>query len=129
MSGKLTQAMSFRHNSDICVLAPSGLVARFPLIFSLVAAGVFFFILFIGLVACLMPVVEWHFPSDGPHQIEPEEKPRRRRRSRRPERVEKEKERPSSESRPKTPIRRSGGSSPRSRQAVSVPWNDILKSR
>ncbi|RPD64980.1 hypothetical protein L227DRAFT_650115 [Lentinus tigrinus ALCF2SS1-6] len=94
-----------------------GLIARFPLIFSIVAAGAFFFILFIGLVACLMPLVEWHFPSDEPRQLEPEEKPRRRRRSRRPERAEKEKDHPSSESRPKTPVRRGGGSGSRPRRA------------
>ncbi|KAI0721221.1 hypothetical protein C8T65DRAFT_705269 [Cerioporus squamosus] len=92
-----------------------GMIARFPLIFSLIAACVFFFILFLGLVACLMPLVEWHFPPDEPRQLEPEEKPRRRRRSRRPERVEKERQ--TSESRPKTPVRRSGGSGSRSRPA------------
>lgn len=67
-------------------VSSSGLISRFPLISALSASAVFFFILFIALAACLMPMVEWHFPSDGPHEFEPEDKAYRRRRSRHTER-------------------------------------------
>ncbi|TBU62059.1 hypothetical protein BD310DRAFT_990344 [Dichomitus squalens] len=118
------------HGRELAVLSGSvrgfvrkhgirGLISRFPLLSALAASGVFFFILFIGLVACLMPAVEWHYPSepDEPRQLEPEDKPRRRRRSRRPEYIE----RSESKSRPKTPTsaRRTEGSGSR-RQAVSA---------
>ena len=88
-----------------------GLISRFPLVSAVAASGVFFFILFVGLVACLMPAVEWHFPSDveDPLQYELEEKLRRRRRSRGFE--------SEGEARPKTPTGRKGeGSGSRSRQ-------------
>ena len=77
------------------------------------ASGVFFFILFVGLVVCLMPAVEWHFPSDEEeHEVVPEEKPRRRKHSRYPD----------AEERPKTPSgRREESSSSRSRQANLPP--------
>ncbi|KAI1793958.1 hypothetical protein LXA43DRAFT_971602 [Ganoderma leucocontextum] len=119
------------HGRELAVLSGSirgvviyhgirGLISHFPLLSALAASGIFFFILFIGLVACLMPAVEWHFPSEPeePRQLEPEEKPRRRRRSRRPEYIE----RSESKSRPKTPTtgRRTEGSSSRSRQAVRI---------
>ncbi|PIL31563.1 hypothetical protein GSI_06265 [Ganoderma sinense ZZ0214-1] len=115
------------HGRELAVLSGSirgvviyhgirGLISHFPLLSALAASGIFFFVLFIGLVACLMPAVEWHFPSepDESRQLEPEDKPRRRRRSRHPEYVE----RGESKSRPKTPTtgRRTEGSSSRSRQ-------------
>ncbi|KAM5531877.1 hypothetical protein V8D89_014431 [Ganoderma adspersum] len=116
------------HGRELAVLSGSirgvviyhgirGLISHFPLLSALVASGIFFFVLFIGLVACLMPAVEWHFPSEPEEsrQLEPEDKARRRRRSRRPEYIE----RSESKSRPKTPTtgRRTEGSSSRSRQS------------
>ncbi|OJT15810.1 hypothetical protein TRAPUB_3916 [Trametes pubescens] len=60
-----------------------GIVSRFPLASAMVASAVFFLIMFVGMVACLMPAVEWHFPSDVSEPPKVDEKPRRRRRSRR----------------------------------------------
>ena len=109
----------------LCSLLHSGLVTRFPLASAFAASSVFFFILFIGLVACLMPAVEWHFPSDAEEtpDMEPEDKPRKRRRSRRPERE--------GELRPKTPTgksKRGDNSSSRSRQVslASLPLTPPL---
>ncbi|KAI0756594.1 hypothetical protein C8Q80DRAFT_1129486 [Daedaleopsis nitida] len=96
-----------------------GMISSFPLISAVIASCVFFFFLFMGLVACLMPLVEWHFPSDGEESrtMEPEDKARRRRRSRQPEFEPEEKER-KGKSRPRTPTgRRTEGSGSRTRQA------------
>ncbi|CDO73203.1 hypothetical protein BN946_scf185007.g258 [Trametes cinnabarina] len=60
-----------------------GLISRFPLVSALAASVVFFFIMFVGMVACLMPAVEWHFPSDSDETPQADDKMRRRRRSRR----------------------------------------------
>ncbi|KAI0660485.1 hypothetical protein C8Q70DRAFT_54452 [Cubamyces menziesii] len=60
-----------------------GLISRFPLASAFVASGVFFFIMFVGMIACLMPAVEWHFPSDVNEPPKTDEGPRKRRRSRR----------------------------------------------
>ncbi|OSD03560.1 hypothetical protein PYCCODRAFT_1434461 [Trametes coccinea BRFM310] len=63
-----------------------GVISRFPLASAMAASVVFFFIMFVGMVACLMPAVEWHFPSDADEQPQADDKMRRRRRSRkRPE--------------------------------------------
>ncbi|KAH9944031.1 uncharacterized protein BXZ73DRAFT_73667 [Epithele typhae] len=87
-----------------------GMIGQYPLISAVFASGIFFFILFIGLVVCLMPIVEWHFPSESEEArpMEPEDKQRKRKRSRRPE----------GETRSKIPAtgRREGSSSSRSRQ-------------
>ncbi|KAI0639815.1 hypothetical protein C8Q77DRAFT_1083014 [Trametes polyzona] len=60
-----------------------GLISRFPLASAMAASAVFFLIMFVGMVACLMPAVEWHFPSDVNEPPKVDERARRRRRSRR----------------------------------------------
>ncbi|KAI0778594.1 hypothetical protein BD413DRAFT_510336 [Trametes elegans] len=58
-----------------------GVISRFPLASALVASVVFFFILFVGMIACLMPAVEWHNTVEDTPKAD--DKLRRRRRSRR----------------------------------------------
>jgi len=58
-----------------------GLVSRFPLISSLIAAGTFLFISFVVLASCLLPALELRFNSD-PHLHDPPPRPRRRPRKR-----------------------------------------------
>ncbi|KAH9858214.1 hypothetical protein C2E23DRAFT_718742 [Lenzites betulinus] len=60
-----------------------GIISRFPLASAMVASAVFFLILFVGMVACLMPAVEWHFPSDVNEPPKVDDRARRRKRSRR----------------------------------------------
>ncbi|KAI0830725.1 hypothetical protein BC628DRAFT_1416243 [Trametes gibbosa] len=60
-----------------------GIISRFPIASAMVASAVFFLILFVGMVACLMPAVEWHFPSDVNQEPKFDDRARRRKRSRR----------------------------------------------
>ncbi|KAI8981256.1 hypothetical protein BD414DRAFT_464337 [Trametes punicea] len=89
-----------------------GLISRFPLASALAASVVFFFILFLGMVACLMPAVEWHFPSDVNEPPKADDKPRKRRRSRRREEGEAEEEKLKQRASRRPP---SGGSRSRTR--------------
>ncbi|KAI0361174.1 hypothetical protein OH77DRAFT_1391809 [Trametes cingulata] len=94
-----------------------GLISRFPLASALAASVVFFVILFIGMITCLMPAVEWHFPSDVNEPPKVDDRPRKRRRSRRPP----EGEGSEHKSRPRTPrgTRSAEGSGSRTRPPVS----------
>ncbi|GJE87632.1 Seipin domain-containing protein [Phanerochaete sordida] len=58
-----------------------GILTRFPLLTSMLAAASFFFISFVILASCILPAVEWQFHEE-PQPIEPAvyEKPRRARR-------------------------------------------------
>lgn len=58
-----------------------GLLTRFPLVTSMLAAATFFFVSFVVLASCVLPAVEWQFHEE-PQPLEPVayEKPRRMRR-------------------------------------------------
>ncbi|KAI9060212.1 hypothetical protein FKP32DRAFT_1578556 [Trametes sanguinea] len=92
-----------------------GIISRFPLASAMAASVVFFFIMFVGMVACLMPAVEWHFPSDADEQPPPDDKMRRRKRSRKRPEGDEGAEKPRTK-----PTKRTQSSGSRSRTRGSV---------
>lgn len=63
-----------------------GLFTRFPLLTSLMAAATFFFISFVILASCVLPLIEWQVQDNVPStEPAPQEKPRRQRRQERDE--------------------------------------------
>ncbi|KAI0652281.1 hypothetical protein C8Q79DRAFT_997408 [Trametes meyenii] len=93
-----------------------GIISRFPIASAVVASMVFFLIMFVGMIACLMPAVEWHFGADIHEPTPGDDRPHRPRRYRRKPEGEGDDYKPSAKVTKRT---RSLGSGSRSRARLS----------